>query len=250
MYLTIKELADIAGVTPKTLRYYDTIKLLTPHHHTDSGYRMYSQTEIDHLHNILLYKNLGLPLDKIKHLLTENTEQLSLLKQHYSLLVEEQQRLSALLINLTETINSLEGGKNMSNKQKFIAFKNDLVENEKKYGDALRNNYGNKVMETSQKAMSQMTEDDYQEWITLEKTVLALLTERSAFHIPSTEAEDLFTNHKLWLTKSWGSYTPQRHLGLAELYLITSDFTTYYDSRCGVGATQFLVETIRHYTSI
>jgi DNA-binding transcriptional MerR regulator len=63
---TINELARLAGVSTRTLRYYDQINLLKPAFVNPSGYRIYGSAEVDLLHTILLYKELGFELNQIK----------------------------------------------------------------------------------------------------------------------------------------------------------------------------------------
>ncbi|MGO3750973.1 MerR family transcriptional regulator [Vagococcus salmoninarum] len=73
MTYTIKELANLAGVTPRTLRHYHQLGLLLPAYLTEAGYRIYTQVEIDKLQHILFYRELAVPLEQIKDLLTAPT---------------------------------------------------------------------------------------------------------------------------------------------------------------------------------
>lgn len=62
----VGELAKLAGLTVRTLRYYDQIGLFSPSGHTDSGHRIYTESDIAQLQQILSLKDLGLSLDQIK----------------------------------------------------------------------------------------------------------------------------------------------------------------------------------------
>ena len=46
MEYTVKALADLAGVTPRTLRWYDRIGLLKPLRTTEAGYRLYGPAQL------------------------------------------------------------------------------------------------------------------------------------------------------------------------------------------------------------
>lgn len=70
MEYTVQKLAQLAGVSTRTLRYYDEIGILKPARINSSGYRIYSQAEVDRLQQILLYRTLGVRLDIIKDILT------------------------------------------------------------------------------------------------------------------------------------------------------------------------------------
>lgn len=63
---TVKEVSKLAGVSVRTLHYYDAIGLLEPTKVTDAGYRMYDDTALSRLQNILLFRELQFPLKEIK----------------------------------------------------------------------------------------------------------------------------------------------------------------------------------------
>ncbi len=58
MEYTIQKLGKMAGISTRTLRYYDEIGLLKPARVSSSGYRIYGKTEIDRLQQILFYRAL------------------------------------------------------------------------------------------------------------------------------------------------------------------------------------------------
>ena len=69
MEYSIKKLSEIAGVSTRTLRYYDEIGLLKPARVSSSGYRIYGKKQVDILQQILFYKELGMSLDEIKEII-------------------------------------------------------------------------------------------------------------------------------------------------------------------------------------
>ena len=66
---TVRQLSRLAGITPRTLHYYDQIGLLKPSQVGDNGYRYYGEESLLRLQQILLYRELDLPLDRIKKLM-------------------------------------------------------------------------------------------------------------------------------------------------------------------------------------
>lgn len=68
-YYTVHELGELAGVSARTIRYYDQIGLLKPAKLNPSGYRIYGPAEVDRLQQILFYRELGVSLKKIKEIL-------------------------------------------------------------------------------------------------------------------------------------------------------------------------------------
>ena len=70
MEYSIQSLSKMAGVSTRTLRYYDEIGILKPARIASSGYRVYSEKEVDLLQQILFYKELGIELKVIKQILS------------------------------------------------------------------------------------------------------------------------------------------------------------------------------------
>ena len=66
---TVKEVSKITGVSVRTLHHYDAIGLLKPTKVTEAGYRMYDDTALSRLQNILLFRELQFPLKEIKEIL-------------------------------------------------------------------------------------------------------------------------------------------------------------------------------------
>ena len=69
MEYTVNRLAQISGVSKRTLRYYDEIGLLRPERVNPNGYRIYGQMQVDLLQQILFYRELGLPLEEIREII-------------------------------------------------------------------------------------------------------------------------------------------------------------------------------------
>ncbi len=69
MEYTVQKLARLAGISPRTLRYYDEIGLLKPARINSSGYRIYGQEEVDRLQQILFYRELAVNLKDIRNIL-------------------------------------------------------------------------------------------------------------------------------------------------------------------------------------
>ena len=72
MEYSIRELSQMAGVSARTLRYYDEIGLLKPLYVTEAGYRYYGEKEVDILQQILFYRERKFDLKSIKKMLCED----------------------------------------------------------------------------------------------------------------------------------------------------------------------------------
>ena len=64
--MTVHEVSKLAGVSIRTLQYYDKIGLFHPTGYTDAGYRLYDDADLERLQNILLFRELEFPLKDIK----------------------------------------------------------------------------------------------------------------------------------------------------------------------------------------
>lgn len=136
MEYTVQKLGLLAGVSTRTLRYYDEIDLLKPARINSSGYRIYGQQEVDRLQQILFYRELGVSLEEIKEILDSPTFDADrALREHREKLLERRAQLDALIANVDLTLAQREGTKTMSDKQKFEGFKQKLIDdNEAQYG--------------------------------------------------------------------------------------------------------------------
>ncbi len=64
MEMTVKEVADLVGISVRTLHHYDSINLLKPDNTTEAGYRLYNDKSLEKLQQILFFKELDFPLKK------------------------------------------------------------------------------------------------------------------------------------------------------------------------------------------
>ena len=126
---TVKQLSKLAGVTPRTLHHYDQIGLLKPTRVGENGYRYYGEDSLLRLQQILLYRELDLPLDDIKKIVgRRNFDVLGALQSHKEALQKQVTRLNRLLVTVDNTIQHLKGEKPMSNQGLFEGFSEEQQE--------------------------------------------------------------------------------------------------------------------------
>ncbi|MBP2079093.1 MerR family transcriptional regulator [Oceanobacillus polygoni] len=252
MEYTVNKLAQISGVSGRTLRYYDQIGLLEPARINSSGYRIYGQKEVDLLQQILFYRELEVSLEDIKKMISEPMfDQTEALKSHYQLLAQKRARLDKIMANVKRTIASKQGGIPMQDKDKFAAFKDNLIEeNEDKYGEEIRSKYGDKTVDASNAKLRGMSEEDFKAMNDLGEEIMVLLEKAYIAGDPASDlAQDVAAKHKQWLMYSWSSYSKEAHAGLAEMYVADERFTAFYD-KVAEGATEFLRDSILIYLGI
>ncbi len=250
MEYTVQKLGRLAGVSTRTLRYYDEISILKPARITSSGYRIYGQAEVARLQQILFYKELGFSLERIKKIVTDPSfNEAEALKEHREQLLEKRKRLDMLIVNVEKTIASSEGGMTMTDKEKFEGFKQKLIDdNEKKYGEEIRNKYGDDTVNKSNEQLKNMTQKEYKEVTRLENEVTTTLAEAFKTGDPAGDiAQRAAELHKQWLTYFWSEYSKEAHAGIAQMYVDDERFKVYYDKK-QPGTAEFLRDAIHIYT--
>lgn len=252
MEYTIQKLARMAGVSTRTLRYYDEVGILKPARINSSGYRIYGRKEVDCLQQILFYRELEFSIEKIKGILdAPDFDETVALINHKKLLLDKRKQLDQLINNIEMTLQAKEGRKIMMDKAKFEGFKSDkLNENEDKYGKEIRKKYGDEAIKSSNDKFMNMTKEQYEEYEKLGTEILDTLEVAFDTKDPAGElAQKACELHKKWLTFTWKDYSKEAHSGLAQMYVCDERFTAYYDKR-RPGMAQFLSDAIEIYTGI
>lgn len=252
MEYTVNSLGRIAGISTRTLRYYDEIGILKPARINSSGYRIYGQHEVGILQQIMFYRELDISLESIKGIVTSpEFDGVKALSEHHAKLLEKREQLNLLIANVEKTIASAEGRMEMSDKDKFQGFKNKLVEeNEKKYGEEIREKYGNVTVEKSNKKVKNMTQEQFDEVTKLAQDVTDILGEAFKTGDPASElAQKAADLHRQWLCYYWDGYSKEAHAGLGQMYVDDERFKAYYDEK-QAGTAEFLRDAIKIYTGI
>ncbi|NMA82866.1 MAG: MerR family transcriptional regulator [Epulopiscium sp.] len=252
MEYTVQKLAEIAGISTRTLRYYDEIGILKPARINSSGYRIYSSKEVDRLQQILFYREFGMKLEEIKEIITSsNFDQTKALRHHHEKLLERRNQIELLIANVEKTIAATERSVTMSDKEKFEGFKQKIIdENEQKYGEEIRDKYGNEAVDQSNEKIKGMTQAQYEEVTKLAEDIMELLNEAFKTGDPSGKlAQEVAALHHQWISYYWNTYTKEAHAGVAQMYVDDERFTAYYDKE-QPGLAQFLRDAIFVYTGM
>ncbi|MFC4620205.1 MerR family transcriptional regulator [Camelliibacillus cellulosilyticus] len=250
MEYTIQKLGRLAGVSTRTLRYYDAIDLLKPARINASGYRIYGQSEVDRLQQVLFYRELGISLEKIKEILdSPQFDAAGALRDHREQLLKKRAQLDLLIANVEKTIAAKEGRIVMTDHEKFEGFKQKLVdENEKKYGAEIREKYGADMVGKSNAKVLGMSQDDYDRLTGLESQLKETLAQAFKTGDPANDlAQKAADLHRQWLCFFWDQYTKEAHAALAQMYVDDDRFKAYYDEK-QPGTAEFLRDAIRIYT--
>lgn len=248
---TVKDLARLTGLTPRTLRYYDSIGLLCPRRGKDNDYRLYGPGEVDRLQQILLYRDMGLPLEEIKNLLdAPEFDRESALREHLNRLRERRREVDALIRAVQNTLQTIEGGTTMNDREKFEGMKRQAIaENEAAYGKELREKYGDKAVEAHAARLAGMSQQEWEQTQEDEKAYQAALCRAAASGDPAGEdAREAVRLHAAWLAHYWpeGAVTPEAHIGMAKMYVQDQRFSDYYE-QVAPGCAAFFARAAEAY---
>jgi DNA-binding transcriptional MerR regulator len=246
---TINRLAKLAGVSARTLRYYDEIGLLPPVRVASNGYRIYGRTEVDRLQQILFYRALGMPLADIRRILdAEDFDGLAALQDHLSALRAKRDQLDLLIANAEKTIQSMKGEITMSDNEKFEGFLQKMVrDNEAQYGEEIRAKYGDARVDRSNARLLNTSREQYSRMETLTDELNATLRAAVAQGDPAGElAQKACGLHKEWLCFYWDHYSREAHIAITQTYVDDPRFAAYYD-RIAPGCAAFLRDAVAIY---
>lgn len=248
MEMTIKEVALLANVSTRTLRYYDQIDLLKPSRVNDAGYRFYTELELDQLQQILTYRKLGLALADIQTILMSPKYDVSIvLKEQERQLLKQRAEIDRSLTMLRHTLKNYQGGITMSQEEKFKYLKEtEINANEEKYGPEIRQKYSDEVIDQSNRKYQNLSEADYREMQETEKQLDQLMIT----YLDDGDdrlRQQIYETHKKWLFYTWPSYSKNAHFGLAQMYLADDRFAKYYNNKHHKYAEE-LVNIISEFT--
>jgi DNA-binding transcriptional MerR regulator len=154
---TVKQLSNLAGISVRTLHYYDEIGLLKPSSVGANGYRYYTDESLFRLQQILFYREMDLDLMKIREIIeAREFDLVSALQSHRRTLQEKMDRLQTLIKTVDTTIMHLIGEVNMSRKKIFEGFSE---EKQKQYEKEAMQQYGEDNVKQSIKLWNSYTDE-------------------------------------------------------------------------------------------
>jgi DNA-binding transcriptional MerR regulator len=228
--MNIGEVAALAGVTVRTLHHYDRIGLLSPSGRTGSGYRQYAAGDLDRLHQVLLYRELGFPLEEIATVLdAPGADPAEHLRRQHRLLVDRLERTQAMVAAVEKEMEARAVGINLTPEERFEVFgEHDpsqyAAEAEERWGET------DAWKQSQQRARSYSKEDWLRirdEGADVEARLAAAL--RGGVPADSEQAMDLAEAHRQHIGRWFYECSPEMHAGLGRMYVEDERFTAHYE---------------------
>lgn len=245
---TVGQLANMAGVSARTLRHYEDMGLLRPRR-SASNYRTYNGRDARRLAQILAMRACGLSVATIRHVLEDPDANLHVsLVAHLRALRAQGRSVEKAIKRTERAIAMIEGMEDMDGKSAFDELKaRTLREFEATYSGEARELYGNEAVDAANERTAALAQDEWDARELLEKAIkVQLRLAMASGDVCGDAARELIRMHERWIRMHWGegAYSRQAHLGLAQTYLADPRFVAYYDDAAGEGATEFLVRAL------
>ena len=238
--MTVHEVSKLAGVSIRTLQYYDKIGLLHPTGYTDAGYRLYDDTDLERLQHILLFRELEFPLKDIRVILNSpDFDRSRALEQQIELLRLKKEHIENLM-NYALWIK-MTGVKYMD----FKAFDRSKLD---EYSRQAKELYGNspEYKEFEEKHKNRTKEEDNM----LADRFMLFFKEAGEMKDKdpaSPEDQDLVKRIQDYITENMYTCTNKILRGLGKMYSGGGDFTKNIDAYGGEGTAVFVDNAIQIY---
>ena len=238
--MTVNEVSKLTGVSIRTLQYYDKIGLLNPAGYTQAGYRLYDDTSLETLQQILLFRELEFPLKDIKKIIeSPSFDRGKALEQQITLLMLKKEHIENL-INLARGIKTI-GVKNMD----FSAFDTRKID---EYEAQAKASWGTtpEFHEYEEKAKDRTVEQ--QKSINIQMmNIFAEFGEIREEDPASEKAQNLVKKLQEFITEHFYTCSNEILASLGKMYAGGGEFTTNIDKAGGVGTAEFASKSIVIY---
>ena len=238
--MTVNEVSKLTGVSIRTLQYYDTIGLLPPTEYTEAGYRLYDDTAMERLQQILLFRELEFPLKEIRRIIdSPDFNRNKALEQQMKLLTMKKEHLEGL-ISFARKIK--ETGVNKMDFQVFNTTKMDEYTKKAKeqWGQtAEHKEYEEKTSKQSLEAQKQALQNFMLIFVEFGK-MMDKKPEDSDVQLKVKEFQDYITDH-------FYKCSNEILKGLGEMYVSGGEFTENIDKAAGDGTAVFVAKAIDIY---
>jgi len=241
----VGKVADLSGVTIRTLHHYDEIGLLSPGGRSEAGYRIYEERDLERLQQILFYRELGFTLQEIAAIVDDpKTDAAGHLERQRGLLTERIGRLQKMVAAIDYEMEAREMDINLTPEERFEVFgdfdpEEHTEEAEQRWG-------GTDPYQQSQRRVSEYTKEDWLKIQAESEEIVARLAEifESGAAPESEEAMAAVEAHRQHISRWYYDCSHEIHVGLGEMYVSDERFRANYDVHAP-GLSEFIRDAAR-----
>ena len=243
---TVQQLANMAGVSARTLHHYDHIGLLKPSARTAAGYRLYGEKDLLRLQQILFFKELDFPLSDIQSILDQpDFEQLQALEHHRQTLLERARRLTRLLQTIDKTILRLtEGNMEMTDAELYEGFTPEQIE---RYQREVHERYDPALVLESERRVRRMSKEQWQAVKKDGEDITRLMADLMERTPGDADVQKAIARHHAHIEQFYPA-PAEVYRGLGQLYVEHQEFRAYYD-KYRPGLAGFMQAAMEYYCS-
>jgi len=237
---SVGQVAGFTGVTVRTLHHYDEIGLLSPSGRSMAGYRVYDESDLQRLQQILFYRELGFALEEIATILDDpHASADAHLRRQHRLLTERVKRLQAMIVAVEHTMEVREMGIALTPEERFEVFGDFHPE---EYAEEAEQRWGDtEPWRQSQRHTAAYTKQDWlqikAEAAGIEQRLAAAL--RAGVAPNSQQAMDLAEEHRQHISRWYYDCSYEMHRGLGDMYATDPRFQARYEA-ISPGLAQFV----------
>ncbi|MBX6391133.1 MAG: MerR family transcriptional regulator [Frankia sp.] len=242
---SVGQLARLANVTVRTLHHYDRIGLVMPSGRTSAGYRVYRRSDLERLRQVLVYRELGFPLEEVRALVDDPaTDTVGHLRRQRELLVARGRQLAAMVAAIDRHLEAHKMGIQLSPQEQVEVFGTDKVGGE--WADEAEQRWGDSdAYRESQRRVATYSRQDWARIREEGDQNVRAFAEAMAAGLPADgpEATALAEEHRQHISRWFYDCGYDMHLGLAEMYLADERFTQTYE-KVAAGLAQYIHDAI------
>jgi DNA-binding transcriptional MerR regulator len=228
---TVGRVADLSGVTVRTLHHYDEVGLLSPGGRSAAGYRIYEDRDLERLQRILFYRELGFTLDEISTIVDDpHTDVLGHLRRQRGLLTERIERLNAIVDAIDYEMEARTMDIPLTPEERLEVFGEFRPED---YAEEAEQRWGEtEAYKESQRRVSSYTKEDWQRLKAEEEEIRARLAAAldAGLAPESAEAMSAAEAHREYISRWFYECSYEIHRGLTEMYVSDERFRSNYDA--------------------
>lgn len=244
--LTVGQVAQTLGVTVRTLHHYDEVGLVVPSARSHAGYRLYTETDLQRLQHVVVYRRLGFPLEEIGEILAEGAGGDTVaahLRRQREAVMDRLEELAGLVSAIDKALEAEMNDYQISREEQRELFGDNFDES---YAQEAEQRWGDTdAWKESQRRTKSYTKEQWQQIKDEGDQVNARFVELMDAGVPagSEQAMDAAEAARQQICTWFYDCPREMHAGIAEMYVADPRFTQTYED-VAPGLAQYVRDAV------